>query len=112
MNYRFSAEIVYNNSPWPQAATAKQRQAIEEAAQAVLDARVKYPVSSLADHLNGTMPPDLVKANQKLNAAVDAAFSKKKFSSDTDYVAFLFELYQQILPGMIARHSLTRLLRG
>jgi hypothetical protein len=47
------------------------------------------------------MPPDLVKAHQKLDA-VDAAFSKKKFSSDTDYVAFLFELYQQILPGMIA----------
>ena len=48
------------------------------------------------------MPSDLVEAQQKLDAAVDAAFSKKKFSSDTDYVAFLFELYQQILPGMIA----------
>ena len=102
MNYRFSAGIVYNNYPWPLAATAKQRQAIEEAAQAVLDARVKYPVSSLADLYDRTMPPDLVKAHQKLDAAVDAAYSKKKFSSDTDYVAFLFELYQQILPGMIA----------
>jgi hypothetical protein len=49
MNYRFSAGIVYNNFPWPLAATAKQRHAIEEAAQAVLDVRVKYPVSSLAD---------------------------------------------------------------
>ena len=65
MNYRFSAGIVYNNYPWPLAATAKQRQAIEEAAQAVLDVRVKYPVSSLADHLYGTMPPDLVEAHQK-----------------------------------------------
>jgi hypothetical protein len=41
MSYRFSAGIVYNNYPWLLAATAKQRQAIEEAAQAVLDARVK-----------------------------------------------------------------------
>ena len=56
MNYRFSAGIVYNNYPWPLAATAEQRQAIEEAAQAVLDVRVKYPVSSLADHLNGASP--------------------------------------------------------
>jgi restriction-modification enzyme MmeI-like protein len=64
-----------------------------------LDVRVKYPVSSLADFYNRSMPPDLVKARQKLDAAVDAAFSKKKFSSDTDYVTFLFELYQQILPG-------------
>src|ERR1700730_15799183 len=79
MNYRFSAGIVYNNYPWPLAATAKQRQAIEEAAQAVLDVRVKYPVSSLADHLNGTMPPDLFKARQKLDAAVDAAFKEEIF---------------------------------
>ena len=54
-------------------------------AQAVLDVRVKYPVSSLADHLNGTMPPDLFKARQKLDAAIDAAFSKKNVSGDTDY---------------------------
>ena len=100
MNYRFSAGIVYNNYPWPLAATAKQRQAIEEAAQAVLDARVKYP--TLADLYDRNMPSDLVEAQQKLDAAIDAAFSKKNFSSDTDYVAFLFELYQQILPGMIA----------
>jgi hypothetical protein len=26
MSYRFSAGIVYNNFPWPQAETAKQRQ--------------------------------------------------------------------------------------
>jgi hypothetical protein len=106
MNYRFSAEIVYNNYQWPLIATAEQRQAIEEAAQAVLDARVKYPVSSLADFYNRSMPPGLVEAQQKLDAAVDAAFSKKKFSSDTDYVAFLFELYQQILPGVIVAPAL------
>ena len=100
MNYRFSAGIVYNNYPWPLAATAEQRQAIEEAAQAVLDARVKYP--TLADLYDRNMPSDLVEAQQKLDEAVDAAYSKKNFSSDTNYVAFLFELYQQILPGMIA----------
>jgi N-6 DNA Methylase len=37
-DYRYSAGIVYNNFPWPQVETAKQRQAIEQAAQAVLDA--------------------------------------------------------------------------
>jgi hypothetical protein len=105
MKYRFSAEIVYNNYQWPLIATAEQRQAIDEAAQAFLDARLKYPVSTLAD-LYGNMHADLVEAQQKLDAAVDAAFSKKKFSSDTDYVAFLFELYQQILPGMIVAPAL------
>jgi hypothetical protein len=42
------------------------------------------------------MPPDLVRAHHRLDAAVDAAYSKKKFSGDSDRVAFLFELYQQI----------------
>jgi hypothetical protein len=98
MNYRFSAEIVYNNYQWPLIATTEQRQAIEEAAQAVLDARVKYPVSSLADHLNGTMPPDLFKARQKLDAAVDAAFSKKKFSRSVCAVKSKLFWYDQTQP--------------
>jgi hypothetical protein len=107
--YRYSKDIVYNNFPWPQAATAKQRQAIEDAAQAVLDARAKHPDSSLADLYDPlTMPPELVKAHHKLDAAVDAAYSKKKFSGDRDRVAFLFELYQQILSPLEAKKAKRR----
>jgi len=96
-DYRYSAGIVYNNFPWPGNVTDKQRQSIEEAAQAVLDARAKYPGSSLADLYDPlSMPPELVKAHNKLDSAVDAAYSKKKFSGDSDRVAFLFELYQQL----------------
>jgi hypothetical protein len=40
------ADIVYNNLPWPQAISAKQKQNIEEMAQAVLDARAKHASSS------------------------------------------------------------------
>ena len=87
MSYRFSAGI-----------DAKQRQTIDEAAQAVLDVRVKYPVSSLADLYDPrTIPTDLVEAHQKLDAAIDAAYSTKKFSSETEKVAFLSELYQHPL---------------
>ena len=90
-------------------ATAKQRQAIEAAAQAVLDARAKYPDSSLADLYDPlTMPPDLVKAHHRLDAAVDAAYSKKKFSGDSDRVAFLFELYQQLASPLEARKTVRR----
>lgn len=96
-DYQYSAGIVYNNFPWPPSATEKQRQNIENTAQAVLNARAKYPDSSLADlYCPLTMPPDLVKAHQKLDAAVDVAYAKKKFSGDSDRVAFLFELYQQL----------------
>ncbi len=96
-DYQYSVSIVYNNFPWPQNLTDKQRLTIEAAAQAVLDARAKYPNSSLADLYDPlTMPPELVKAHHKLDAAVDAAYSKKKFSGDSDRVAFLFELYRQL----------------
>lgn len=95
--YQYSAGIVYNNFPWPQAPTDAQKQAIERAAQTVLAVRAQFPEASLAD-LYGplTMPPVLTKAHQKLDAAVDAAYTKHKFSGDHDRVAFLFTLYQQL----------------
>lgn len=94
--YRYSAAIVYNNFPWP-TPTDKQRTAIEAAAQAVLDARAAHPGASLADLYDPlTMPPDLVKAHQKLDAAVDASYGYKGGATDAARVAFLFGLYQQL----------------
>ena len=107
--YRYSAGIVYNNFPWPQGLTDKQQQAIEAAAQGVLEARTHCPDASLAalyDPL--TMPPDLVKAHRKLDAAVDAAYARRKFSGDRDRLAFLFALYQQLLSPLSAKKNLRR----
>ncbi|MCX8086265.1 MAG: N-6 DNA methylase [Rhodocyclaceae bacterium] len=95
--YRYSAAIVYNNFPWPEDPTEKQRAAVEAAAQGVLDARAQFPGASLADLYDPVaMPPALVRAHQKLDAAVDAAYGKKGFASDAARVAFLFELYQKL----------------
>jgi hypothetical protein len=41
------------------------------------------------------MPPDLRKAHQVLDKAVDVAYGKKGFASDAERVAFLFELYHK-----------------
>ncbi|MFM6065083.1 MAG: class I SAM-dependent DNA methyltransferase, partial [Microcystis panniformis] len=69
-DYRYSNTIVYNNYPFPENITDKQKQNVETCAQAVLDTRVKYPDSSLADLYDPlTMPPDLLKAHQKLDKA-------------------------------------------
>jgi hypothetical protein len=103
-DFQYSAGIVYNNFPWPENPTAKQVADIEKAAQAVLDARAAHPGSSLADLYDPiAMPPDLRKAHQELDKAVDAAYGKKSFASDADRVAFLFELYHKytsLLPGI------------
>jgi hypothetical protein len=94
-DYRYSASIVYNNFPWPDC-TEKQQTAIEELAQEVLNARVKFRKSTLAalyDPL--TMPKELVKAHQKLDKAVEAAYGRT-FVDDSQRVAYLFELYQRL----------------
>jgi hypothetical protein len=92
--YRYSKDIVYNNFPWP-APADKQKAAIERAAQAVLDARALFPASSLADLYDPlTMSPELTKAHQKLDKAVEKAYGRV-FADDAERVAYLFELYQQ-----------------
>jgi hypothetical protein len=93
---QYSINIVYNNFSWPQNPTAAQKRKIEQAAQTVLDARAMHPGASLADLYDPlTMPPNLVKAHQALDAAVDAAYGKRGFRNDAERVAFLFELYQK-----------------
>ena len=95
-DFRYSKDIVYNNFPWPENPTDAQKQKIEAAAQGVLDARTAHAGASLADLYDPlTMPPNLVKADQVLDAAVDAAYGKKGLKNDAERVAFLFELYQR-----------------
>ena len=48
-DYQYSSQIVYNNFPWPAPPSAKQRSAVETAAQEVLDARKEFPDATLAD---------------------------------------------------------------
>ncbi|GAB2745251.1 N-6 DNA methylase [Melaminivora jejuensis] len=111
-DYRYSAAIVYNNFPWPlcgldsQAKTAETQYrqamaAIEKEAKAVLDARAQFAGSSLADLYDPlTMPPALLRAHQRLDAAVDRAYQlaggPKSYRNDAERVAFLFTLYQRI----------------
>ena len=102
--YQYAAEVTYTNFPWPECAASKAmpheinfRTSIEIAAQTVLDVRLQFPDSSLADLYDPlTMPPALLKAHQTLDRAVDAAYGKTKFASDAERVAFLFEKYQKL----------------
>ncbi len=102
-DYRYTGSLVYNNFPWPNDPTDKQRESIDKAGQAVLDARAAHTDASLADLYDPVaMPPDLRKAHQALDKAVDTAYGKKTFASDAERVAFLFELYHKytsLLPG-------------
>ena len=109
-DFRYSKDIVYNNFPWPENPTSKQKEAIEKAAQKVLDARLEFPTSSLADLYDPlTMPPVLVKAHNELDKAVDAAYSKQAFNSDAKRMEFLFELYEKYTSGLFVKEKATKL---
>jgi hypothetical protein len=101
--YQYSGSMVYNTFPWPQAVTAKQRSAVETAAQAVLDARAKYPTSTLADLYDPlTMPAPLLKAHQDLDRAVDRCYRPEPFPSDRHRVEYLFALYEKLTAPLVA----------
>lgn len=96
-DYRYSNTLVYNNYPWPEGITEVQRKKVEQAAQAVLDARAKHPTSTLADLYDPlTMPPDLAKAHAALDAAVDRCYRPAPFPNDRARVEHLFALYEKI----------------
>lgn len=98
-DYRYSAKLVYNNFPWPDA-DDKHRQKVEVAAQAVLDARKKYPASTLADMYDPrSMPPDLRKAHKALDKAVEQAYRKEKFADDMERLGYLFGRYRELVAG-------------
>ena len=96
-DYRYSAKIVYNNFPWPNP-TKEQKEKIEKTAQAILDARTKYPNSSLADLYDEfSMPVELRKAHQQNDIAVMEAYGFDwKHMTESDCVAKLMQMYQEL----------------
>ena len=96
-DYSYSNTIVYNNFPWP-TPTDEQRAKIEQTAQQILDARAKYPDSSLADLYDElTMPVELRRAHQQNDRAVMEAYGfPVKTMTESQCVAELFKLYQEL----------------
>lgn len=97
MRYRYSKEQVYNTFPWPNP-TETQKAKIEQTAQAILDARAKYPDASMADLYDEvTMPVELRKAHQENDRAVMQAygFPVKPTFTESQRVAELFKLYKE-----------------
>ncbi len=96
-DYRYSKDVVYNNFPWPLVNDA-QKEIIERSAQAILDARAKYPDCSLADLYDEvTMPPELRRAHQQNDKSVMEAYGMPvKQTTEATCVAELMRLYQEL----------------
>ena len=120
--YQYSGSIVYNNFPWPfsekqtdlfasngthqKAKNVSSEQIrllktkIEHTAKKILDARAKYPDSSLADlYDENVMPPELRKAHQENDRAVMQAYGFNPKMTDSEIVAELFKMYERLTKG-------------
>jgi hypothetical protein len=103
--YRYSAKLVYNNYPWPQTLTAKQRSDVEAKAQAVLDTRAEYlktgaTLAELYDPIS--MPAKLVKAHALLDRAVDRCYRRQPFTTERQRVEYLFALYEKLATPLLS----------
>ena len=95
-DYRYSNTIVYNNFPFPMP-TDNQRAAIEQTAQAILDARALYPESSLADlYDDNIMPEKLRKAHRANDRAVMKCYGLPRNTQEAEIVAFLMKRYKAL----------------
>jgi hypothetical protein len=111
-DYRYSARLVYNNFPWPQNVSEKQKAMVEAAAQKVLEARKEFPDATLADLYDPVaMPPRLTKAHAEVDKAVDRCYRSEPFASDRQRVEYLFTLYEQLTAPLVA-HARTKRTRG
>jgi len=100
--FRYSNTLVYNNFPWPPNLTDAQRTKIETLVQAVLDARAQFPDSTLAALYDPLlMPPELLKAHQTLDRAVDRLYRPEPFPDDQARVELLFQLYEQLTAPLL-----------
>ena len=94
-DYMYSVGVIYNTFPMPPKGADLQK--LEPLAQAVLDARAAHPGSTLSDLYDpDLMPPNLRRAHQALDRAVDRPYWRKGFASERDRVERLFTLYETL----------------
>lgn len=101
-DYQYSVGINYNAFPFPQMKD-QERAKIEKLAQAVLDARDKFGDATLIDLYEAdVMKPELRKAHQALDVAVDSLYRSAAFKSDRDRVEHLFGVYEKLISPILA----------
>ena len=94
-DYRYSIGLVYNTFPMPLKGANLSK--LEPLAQTVLDARSTHPDAALAELYDpDLMPPNLRRAHQSLDRAVDRIYRRTGFTSERERVEHLFMLYEKM----------------
>lgn len=103
-DYSYTINDVYNNFPWP-TPSSQQKEHIEKTAQRILDARARYPDSSLADLYDPLlMPQELRRAHIENDKAVMEAYGFDWHTmKEEDCVAELMKMYQRLVDAEEAK---------
>ena len=99
-DYQYSAGMVYNTFPWPNA-SQQQIEAIKKAAKAILDAREQHTNINLANmykEKNFILLGDLKTAHDNLNRIVMQAYGFSiKDMTESACVAELMKMYRILI---------------
>ncbi len=106
-DYRYSIGLVYNTFPPPPQDSDSLK--LEPLAQGVLDARAAHPEATLADLYDpDLMPPNLRRAHQALDRAVDRLYRRGGFASERERVEHLFMRYEKMQAPLTATSTKRR----
>ena len=97
-DYRYSANVVYNNFPWPDC-TESQKEEIEKTASQILAVRDKFPNDTLAALYDVKyMPRELINAHNANNKAVMKAYGFWGRLNDEDSCTVeLMNMYEELI---------------
>jgi hypothetical protein len=97
--YRYSNTLVWNTFPMPELSD-EDKQALNKAAQNILNARHYHPDLTLGDMYNTqNMGPQLLAAHKENDRVLEKIFRDKPFKNDEDRLAHLFERYAEMTQG-------------
>ena len=102
-DFSYGIGIVYNTFPLAPVLSERLEQ-LAPRAEGVLAARANHPDATLADLYDpDLMPPDLRKAHQALDRAVDRLYRRSAFTSERERVEHLLGLYEKMVAPLAAK---------
>ena len=100
--FQYGIGIIYNTFPLPPV-LRQHLQDLDPHVDAVLGVRANHPEATLADLYDpDLMPPDLRKAHQALDRAVDKLYRRTGFASERERVEHLLGLYEKSVAPVTA----------
>ena len=100
--YQISTTAVYNTFPFPSLSDPSKVDRMRAAATEILEVRQSHQGSSLADLYDPvSMPVDLRRCHDKLDAAVDDLYGSQKLTNMLERESFLLARYAELTADLL-----------